>query len=81
MPQLFVNFRSESRAWAQRTIVTVARNLLAPETREVMQKAEVLEALFDARKELWESEHELVLFDILKTLTAEPFATRRMKEY
>jgi hypothetical protein len=57
-------------------IVTVARILLAPETSEVIQRAEVLEELFDAMKELFESEHELILFDILESLVAEPLDTR-----
>jgi hypothetical protein len=58
---------------AHRATVRVARILLARETRE--------STFFDAMKELWESERDLILFDRLKTLAAEPFATNLMKQH
>jgi hypothetical protein len=81
LPELFVHFQSQNRAWAQRAIVTVYRILLVPETREVMKDSEFLEQLYGVMQDLWESEHAPILFDIVESLTMEPVAAKWLKQH
>ncbi|OHT01757.1 TKL family protein kinase [Tritrichomonas foetus] len=66
---LFPHLEYGDRVSTQRALVTLHRILMAPEAADAVQDQGVIDGLFQAVTNLWESEHSPILFGIVETLT------------
>ncbi|KAH0794427.1 TKL family protein kinase [Histomonas meleagridis] len=80
LPQLFKHFTNEDPVAVQRAIVTACRIASLPEAKEILKKKDVIDQFFVGVKDMWESEHAPILFNMIETMSATPEVCKLLKE-